>query len=239
MDPDTQPGQQGRALACRAAREFNIPVQLAEILQKRGFDTLEALRDFLHPQLAMLPAPDTMKGMSEAVACLCEAYRRGQTIFVHGDYDADGITATALLLTFFRETGARAVYYIPNRMEERYGLSRGSIDRLLARRGSGEGGVLITVDCGITAVDEVEYANQCGLQVVVTDHHEPQETLPPARAVLDPKQRECAFPFSELSGVGVAFFLLMALRKALVAGGLLAGEDMPNLKNYLDLVALA
>ena len=238
MDPDTQPGQQGRALACRAAREFNIPVQLAEILQKRGFDTLEALRDFLHPQLAMLPAPDTMKGMSEAVACLCEAYRRGQTIFVHGDYDADGITATALLLTFFRETGARAVYYIPNRMEERYGLSRGSIDRLLARRGSGEGGVLITVDCGITAVDEVEYANQCGLQVVVTDHHEPQETLPPARAVLDPKQRECAFPFSELSGVGVAFFLLMALRKALVAGGLLAGEDMPNLKNYLDLVAL-
>ena len=99
MDPDTQPGQQGRALACRAAREFNIPVQLAEILQKRGFDTLEALRDFLHPQLAMLPAPDTMKGMSEAVACLCEAYRRGQTIFVHGDYDADGITATALLLT--------------------------------------------------------------------------------------------------------------------------------------------
>ena len=122
-DPDTQSRQQGRAFSCQAAREFNIPIQLAEILQSRGFDSLEALRDYLHPQLSMLPAPTTMKGMSEAVACLCEAYRQHQTIFVHGDYDADGITATALLLTFFRDTGVQAVSYIPNRLKEKYGLS--------------------------------------------------------------------------------------------------------------------
>lgn len=237
-DPDTQPTQQGRALACQAAREFNIPVQLAEILQKRGFDSLETLRDFLHPQLSMLPTPDTMKGMGEAVACLCKAYRQGRTIFVHGDYDADGITATALLMSFFRETGAQAVYYIPNRMEEKYGLSRGSIDTLMSLARSAEGGVLVSVDCGITAVEEVEYARQRGLKVVITDHHEPQETLPRAQAVLNPKQRDCAFPFAGLSGVGVAFFLLMALRKGLVERRLLAGEHMPNLKSYLDLVAL-
>lgn len=237
-DPDTQPIQQGRAFSCQAAREFNIPIQLAEILQSRGFDSLEALRDYLHPQLSMLPAPTTMKGMPEAVACLCEAYRQHQTIFVHGDYDADGITATALLLTFFRDTGVQAVYYIPNRLKEKYGLSKGSIDSLLSRGRSEAGGVLVSVDCGITAIEEVEYVLRRRLKVVITDHHEPQETLPRAHAVIDPKQRDCGFPFTGLSGVGVAFFLLMGLRKALVEEGLLSVERMPNLKSYLDLVAL-
>jgi len=235
-----------RAFAREVAREFALPPQLGEILHHRGLTSLDQVQKFLYPQLAMLPSPDSMKGMGPAVACILAACQRGKPIFIHGDYDVDGISATALLISFFGEIGMKAAFYIPNRLEEGYGLSRESIDRLLAladpgqldRPGRLEGGVLISVDCGITAVSEVAYAQGLGLRVVITDHHEPKEELPGAEAILDPKQPGCGFPFAELAGVGVAFFLVIALRKALVEAGLIATTAVPNLKKYLDLVAL-
>jgi len=212
-----------------AAKTFGIPWQLGEILYSRGFTTLDQAQEYFFPQLSMLPTPDRMKGMTEAVGCIMETCRKNEPIFIHGDYDVDGISATALLVSFFREVGKEAFFYIPNRLEESYGLSISSIDRLVAQC-SGRGGVLISADCGISAIQEVGYARQLGLRIVVTDHHEPQETLPGADAILNPKQSGCTFPCASLSGVGVAFFLIMALRKAM-------GVNL-NLKKYLDLVAL-
>jgi single-stranded-DNA-specific exonuclease len=212
-----------------AAKVFGIPCQLGEILHSRGVVTLEQAQEFLWPQLSMLPMADSMKGMEEAVSCILETCRENRPIFIHGDYDVDGITATALLMAFFKEIGHQAFYTIPNRLEEGYGLSVSSINRLVEQSPK-RAGVLITVDCGISAVREVAYARQLGLRVVVTDHHEPQEVLPDADAIINPKQFGCAFPCDSLAGVGVAFYLLMALRKAMAAN--------VNLKKYLDLVAL-
>ncbi len=231
---------QVREFGSKVAAVFSVHPQLGEMLHHRGFTTLDLVNNYLFPQLSMLPSPDTMKDMGKAVACILAALRARQPILIHGDYDVDGITATALLLSFFREIGFKTTCYIPNRLEEGYGLSRGSIDKLIAKAGVNEtqGGVLISVDCGITAVHEVVYAQELGLCVVITDHHEPQEELPRAEAILNPKQKDCHFPFTELAGVGVAFFLVIALRKALTEAGLLAIGTLPNLKKHLDLVAL-
>jgi single-stranded-DNA-specific exonuclease len=218
-----------RAFGEMIGREFGIPCQVGEILYSRGVTTLEQAHEFLYPQLTMLPPPDSMKGMQEAVSCIIENCCKNKPIFIHGDYDVDGISATALLVSFFKEIGYEAFFCIPNRLEESYGLSFDSIDRLIAQRAK-KGGVIISVDCGITAIQEVAYARQFGFDVVVTDHHEPQEVLPRANAILNPKQDGCTFPCAFLSGVGVAFFLIVALRKAMGAS--------INLKKYLDLVAL-
>ncbi|WP_310598850.1 single-stranded-DNA-specific exonuclease RecJ [Desulfobulbus sp.] len=218
-----------RAFGAAIAKAFGLAPQVGEILFSRNIDTLEKAEEFLCPQLSMLPSPESMKGMREAVACVHAACDTGQPIFIHGDYDVDGISATALLVSFFRELGRQTYAYIPNRLQENYGLSIDSIDQLIAQ-GPGQGGVLISVDCGISAVAEVAYARQRGLRVVITDHHEPRGVLPEADAILDPKQPGCNFSYPTLSGVGVAFYLLMALRKAM---GLRI-----NLKQYLDLVAL-
>ncbi|MDR2549272.1 MAG: single-stranded-DNA-specific exonuclease RecJ [Desulfobulbus sp.] len=220
---------QERAFGDAIAREFGLAPQVGEILFSRNIDTLEKAKEFLCPQLSMLPPPESMKGMREAVACILATCDNDQPIFIHGDYDVDGISATALLVSFFRELGRQTYSHIPNRLQESYGLSIDSIDRLIAQR-PGQGGVLISVDCGISAVAEVAYARQRGLRVVITDHHEPRGVLPDADAILDPKQPGCNFPYSTLAGVGVAFYLLMALRKAM-------GIRI-NLKQYLDLVAL-
>jgi single-stranded-DNA-specific exonuclease len=229
---------QTRQFGALVARNFRLPPQLGEIMYMRGITTLEAAEQFLHPQLSMLPSPQSMKGMQAAVDLIVSALGNDRPMLIHGDYDVDGITATTLLTAFFREVGIRTAFVIPNRLDERYGLSVPSIDRLLAQLDDRKrGGVLITVDCGISACEEVGYARQQGLQVIITDHHEPQEGLPDAEAILNPKQVDCPFPFDQLAGVGVAFFLVMALRKALSELGLIDGARI-NLKKYLDLVAL-
>ncbi len=230
---------QTRQFGTLVARNFRLPPQLGEIMFMRGITTLEAAEQFLHPQLSMLPSPQSMKGMQAAVDLIITAHGKGQPMLIHGDYDVDGITATTLLTAFFREVGIRTALVIPNRLDERYGLSVPSIDRLLSQMEMRKrGGVLITVDCGISAFEEVRYAREQGLQVIITDHHEPQAgQLPEAEAVLNPKQADCCFPFDQLAGVGVAFFLVMALRKALSQLGLIDGGRI-NLKKYLDLVAL-
>lgn len=234
--PLTAPEKKEAALL---ARQLSISPVIAEILYRRGVTSATALRDYLYPQLADLPDPFTMRGMREAVMRVVEARLSGHPVYIHGDYDADGISSTALLHGFFTTVGIRSSYYIPRRTQEQYGLSAASLDKLLAGAIPAAKPVLITVDCGISAFAEVALAKErYGCDVLVTDHHLPGPELPDALAVVNPKRNDCAFPFPHLAGVGVAFFFVLALRRALVEAHVLRRESMPNLKRYLDLVAL-
>lgn len=204
-----------------------------KILKNRGIKTVEEIKSFLKPSLSQLYNPFLLIDMDIAVNRIIMAINRNEKIFIVGDYDTDGVTATSLLLRFFREIGVKANFYIPTR-EDGYGLSVEAIKRALKQGSS----LIITVDNGITSVDEVEFAKNMGIDVIITDHHEPQEDLPNAYAVVNPKRSDSKFPFKELSGVGVAFNLVMALRGQLRKKGFFNGKEEPNLKKYLDLVAL-
>ena len=222
------------------ARQLRISPVLVEILYRRGLTDEASLREFLYPQLNTLPDPFTMRGMRQAVDVLLEARRQRRPVYIHGDYDVDGITATALLQSFFTGMGLRSFWYIPKRTEEQYGLSEASLAKLLTQARPEERPVLITVDCGISCLVEVDLAKTrfgCA-DVIITDHHLPAPELPAATAILNPKLPDCGFPFPHLAGVGVAFLFVHALRRALVEEGALPREKMPNLKRFLDLVAL-
>jgi single-stranded-DNA-specific exonuclease len=217
---------------------FSISPSMVQLLWGRGLRNLEEVRAFVYPQLTMLPSPEQMNGMERAVEIVVEAIAGQMPIFIHGDYDVDGMSATALLSAFFREIGVAARWYVPNRITEKYGISVSSIHNLVSSAQVVGGGLLITVDCGISAVEEVAYAQGLGLHVLITDHHQPPPVLPGAEAILNPRQANCAFPYKDLAGVGVAFYLVLALRKSLVEKGYLAEDQAPNLKKYLDFVAL-
>jgi single-stranded-DNA-specific exonuclease len=205
----------------------------ARLLVNRGITSIDAGREFLTPSLQRLHDPFLMRGMAEAVQRLIRALQNQESIVIYGDYDVDGITATAVLSWFFRDIGVPVPYYLPHRMREGYGLNTEAV-RQLAAQGTR---VLITVDCGITGHDEVQLARRLGMDVIVTDHHQVPPTLPDAVAVLNPHQAECGYPAKELAGVGVAFKLVMALRGQLRHEGRWAGKT-PNLRRHLDLVAL-
>ncbi|HMK65785.1 MAG TPA: DHH family phosphoesterase, partial [Thermodesulfobacteriota bacterium] len=216
------------------AKELNLPLLIARLLLNRGLDSPAAVLEFLSPSLQNLPSPDLMKDMDRAVARILKAIRGKERVAVYGDYDADGITATALLILFLSDLLPGLVYYIPHRVHEGYGLSPAGISRLQDQGVS----LIITVDCGISNHSEIELARDLGMEVIVTDHHQiPRKGPPEAAAVLNPKQEGCAFPFKDLAGVGVAFYLVIALRRTLDREGFFP-EGKPNLRNYLDLVAL-
>ncbi len=204
-----------------------------KILSNRGITKPDQIKSFLYPTLSQLYNPFLLKDMDIAVHRIIRAIETKEKILVVGDYDTDGVTATSLLLRFFREIGVPTSYYIPTR-DDGYGLSTEAIKKAIEYRS----GLIITVDNGITSIDEVEFAKNVGIDVIVTDHHEPQEELPNAFAVINPKRRDSKFPFKELSGVGVAFNLVMALRNQLRKYGFFKDRPEPNLKKYLDLVAL-
>jgi single-stranded-DNA-specific exonuclease len=214
-------------------RELGISPLTAKVLQNRGITDTDQARRFLFPSLSDLPDPGTMKDMERAVRRICRALREKEKITLFGDYDVDGTTATALLLLFLKGAGARVDFYLPHRLTEGYGLNIAAVKKI---RGEGTR-LLITADCGISNREEIGWAVENGLDVIVTDHHEVPEILPPASAVLNPKQRNCPYPFKGLAGVGVAFNLVIALRSALRREGFFQG-GIPNLKEYLDLVAL-
>ena len=204
-----------------------------KILNNRGLKDPKEIKSFLYPTLSQLYNPFLLKDMDIAVSRIIRAIYRNERIFIVGDYDTDGVTATSLLLRFFKEIGIKASFYIPTR-DDGYGLSTEAIKRALDNRSS----LIITVDNGITSIDEVEFAKNVGIDIIITDHHEPQEELPNAYAVINPKRNDSKFPFKELSGVGVAFNLVMALRNQLRKKGYFRNRREPNLKKYLDLVAL-
>ena len=215
------------------AAALHIPPLAARLLANRGITSIEAAREFLTPSLQRLHDPFLMRGMAEAVQRLTRGLQHQESIVIYGDYDVDGITATAVLSWFFRDIGVPVPYYLPHRMREGYGLNAEAV-RKLADQGTR---VLITVDCGITGHQEVQLARRLGMDVIVTDHHQVPPTLPDAVAVLNPHQSECGYPAKELAGVGVAFKLVMALRGRLRQEGRFAGKT-PNLRRHLDLVAL-
>ncbi len=211
----------------------SISMPVAQILVNRSITEANQVQHFLNPSLAHLPEPETLLDMEKAVRRLLEAIRAGESITVYGDYDVDGTTATALLVNFFSSVGARVDFYIPHRLKEGYSLNAGAL-RKLKERGTK---VIITVDNGISAVAEAEVAKELGLDLIITDHHEVSGQMPNAFAVINPKRKGDPFPGKELAGVGVAFYLLIALRKALREAGLLRDVE-PNLRRSLDLVAV-
>ncbi len=222
--------------ACAAAltRALEIDPLLARVLSGRGFTDSGVVGRLLNPALADLHNPFLLKDMDRAVQRLLAALTRGETLCIFGDYDVDGITATVLLLEFFQALGASCYHYIPNRFVEGYGLSRDSV-MAAATRGAR---VIVTVDCGVTAHAAALLCAECGIDLIITDHHTPGEALPEAWAVIDPLRKDCPFPCKALAGVGVAFNLMMALRSALRDTGYFADRPEPNLREYLDLVAL-
>ncbi len=200
---------------------------ITKILFNRQIDTPEAIDRFLHPKMSDLEDPFDMLDMDKAVERLLTALRENEKIMVYGDYDVDGITATSLLYLILNKLGAQVAYYLPNRLVEGYGLSVDGIDYAAS-----EGATLIvSVDTGVTAVEEVEYARSKGIDCLLTDHHEPGETLPKPIALVNPKQKECTYTCADLSGVGVAFKLAQALYRRLQ-------QDERELEEHLDLVAL-
>jgi single-stranded-DNA-specific exonuclease len=213
-------------IASGLAEQFGIPQLLAVLLVTRGITDSDNINEFFHSDYNFA-SPFLMADMEKGVNRILEAIDNFEKIAVYGDYDADGITATAMLYSYLESCGANVMYYIPDREGEGYGLNCNAIDILHEQ----EVNLIVTVDNGISSVEEVGYANRLGLDVVITDHHRPREVLPPACAVIDPYRKDCNSVYKDFSGVGVAFKLIMALE----------GEDCDItslIENYADLVAI-
>lgn len=212
----------------------DLPPLVVQLLYNRQMRTRDEVEAFLSRRFA-LDNPFRLKGMNEAVTRLRQAIRAGEAIAVYGDYDVDGVTATALLVPTLRALGAaRVVPYIPNRMEEGYGLNEPALAEL-----AGQGiKVVITVDCGVRSVDEVEYANKLGLDMIITDHHAVGGELPSAVAVIDARREDDRYPFKHLAGVGLAFKLAQALLRAERQLPVSNATPLPQEEDWLDLVAL-
>ncbi len=200
---------------------------IAKILFNRQIDTPETIRQFLQPSLKDLQDPFTLYGMDRAVDRILQALRDNEKMMVYGDYDVDGITAASLLYLVLNKLGAQVSYYLPNRLIEGYGLSVEGIKEASERGVT----LIVSVDTGVTAVEEVKHAASLGIECILTDHHEPGEILPEPVALVNPKQKDCTYSGGELSGVGVAFKVAQALYQRLQ-------QDQGELEEHLDLVAL-
>ncbi len=207
--------------------ELSLSPLAAKILVSRGLDTKSKAEEFLSPSLENLLDPLLLQDMQKGVDRVIRALKEREKIMIFGDYDVDGITSTSLLFLVLNKLGAEVTYYLPNRLTEGYGLSEEGILEA-ERRGVR---LIISVDCGITAVEEVAFAKGKGIDTIITDHHEPKEILPKASAIINPKTAKGEYPGGELSGVGVAFKFAQAIYRNL-------GQDESELENHLDLVAL-
>ena len=209
---------------------LGISPVVADILAQRGFLQPEEAIEFLRPTLLNLPSPFCFHDMLRAIDRLSLALKQKEKVLVYGDYDVDGVTSTSLLYKVLSDLGVKAVTYIPHRQDEGYGLNSEAIERA-AKAGVS---VLITVDCGVTAVAEVALARTLNIDVIITDHHEPTEILPDAFAILNPKVKDSGYPFCDLAGVGVAFKLAQALLQSLGNSKVGIHSEL----ELLDLVAL-
>jgi len=206
--------------------ELEVSPITANLLLRRNISSAAAARLFLYPDLNQLHAPEKMSGISAAVEVITAAVSAGDKICIYGDFDCDGITSTALLYETLCEMGADVYPFVPNRFQHGYGLNTDIISELADKKYH----LIITVDNGIANYREVAAAKKLGIKVIVTDHHQPQATLPPADAVVNPRQPDCGYPFKELAGVGVAFKLAQALAAE-------PGSRI-NIEKKLDLVAI-
>jgi single-stranded-DNA-specific exonuclease len=210
------------------AKEINVSRTIATILVHRGIATYDRAKEFFRPQLSNLHDPFLMDGMELAVQRVAQAIERKERILIFGDYDVDGTNSAAMLYLFFkRHLNMETIFHIPDRVKEGYGISATGIDRGKAFGTT----LLISVDCGITAVDQVEYARAQGIDVIICDHHEPAEEIPRAYAVLDPLKPNCAYPFKHLCGCGVGFKFMQAIA--------IRNNMEEVIFDYLDFVTLA
>ena len=221
--------EQGNPALVRAlSAELGIDQVLANLLVQRNITTAERAREFFKPDLGKLHDPFLMKDMDKAVQRLEKAITTEEKVLIYGDYDVDGTTAVALMYTFIRNFNPNVEYYIPDRYDEGYGISYKGIEW-----GHDNGYTLIiALDCGIKAVEKIAYAKSLGIDMIICDHHLPDEQLPPAVAILDPKRADCPYPFDDLSGCGVGFKLIQAyaIRKSL---------PFAWVESFLDLVAVS
>ena len=209
------------------SNKYRINKLLATILNNRGIVTEEKIRLFLNPTRNDFHNPFLIKDMEKAVDRIIKAIENKERITIYGDYDVDGITSITVLKSFLQERGLEIAQYIPNRLTEGYGLNIEAVEKI-KNRGCD---LMITVDCGISAIKEIDYANQLGIETIVTDHHEPGQELPKAMAVIDNKRKDSTYPFRELAGVGVVFKVIQAISIKL---GLKEEEYL----KYLDIVCI-
>jgi len=220
--------EQQKATQLTLSEQLSISPILSQLLIERDIQTYEDAKNFFRPDLAQLHDPFLMKDMDVAVRRLSKAIRNNEKIMVYGDYDVDGTTSVALVFKFLKKYYSNLGFYIPDRYTEGYGISVQGIDFAAENKFK----LIIALDCGIKAVEKVKYASQKGVDFIICDHHMPDEILPPAIAILNPKQIDCNYPFKHLSGCGVGFKLMQAL-------AMTNNIDFTELTPLLDLVALS
>lgn len=209
-----------------ATESLGIDKNIADIMINRGIEKLEDIKMYINPSFDFLRDPFLLKGMDRAVSRIKEAIFNKEKICIYGDYDVDGVSSTSILKIYFDSIGYPVQYYIPNRLEEGYGLNEDAV-KYVHELGTQ---LMITVDCGITSIKEVEVANELGMDVIITDHHECQGEVPNAYSVINPKQEACPYPFKGICGCGVAFKLIHGL----------SGEDFKkDIRKYIEIVSLA
>jgi single-stranded-DNA-specific exonuclease len=209
------------------SKQTGLPKIIVKILINRGLDDRDKIEGFINPKMEDLSDPFKLSGMDKAVERIVDALRKNERIMVYGDYDVDGVTASSLMFLVLNKLGAQVIYYLPNRLVEGYGLSEDGIHEAEKRGVS----LIVSVDTGVTATQEVEFARASGIDVVITDHHEPGETLPNSVAIVNPKVDRDSENGHELAGVGVAFKVAQALYRRLQ-------QNEEELEEHLDLVAL-
>lgn len=212
----------------RLSKELNINERLCSLLVQRNIKTYQEAKDFFRPSLDHLHDPYLMKDMDKAVDRILMAHQNGEKIVVYGDYDVDGTTAVSLVYSFLRKFHKKVEFYIPDRYKEGYGISYIGIDAVIQNKCT----LMVALDCGIKAVEKVDYAKEKGLDIIICDHHRPGDVIPRASAVLDPKQPDCPYPFKDLSGCGVGFKLIQAIARKM---------EIPEKKvySYLDLATIS
>lgn len=215
------------------SKTLGISKTVATVLVNRKIDGVESASLFLQSKIKSLPDPFLLKDSEQAAVIITEYIKQKKKIVIYGDYDVDGITSTLIMYQFLTHVGARVDHYIPHRLEDGYGLNTYTLEEIATNGGE----LVITVDCGITSVDEVKYAKDLGLETIIIDHHHVGEEIPPAVAIVNPHQHDCPYPFKEMAAVGVAFSFLMVLKKVVEKDGFFKGA-LPNLAEYLDIVAM-
>ena len=216
------------AVVKHLAGALGVSESLANLMAQRNISSVDEANSFFNPSLEYLHDPFLMKDMNIAVDRLSTAIKKNERILVYGDYDVDGTTAVALMYSFLKDQYSNVEYYIPDRYKEGYGVSFQGLDFAYQNNCK----VVITLDCGIKAVEKVKYARSKGLDVIICDHHYPGDEIPKAVAVLDPKQPSCSYPYKELSGCGVGFKLIHAYSRV-------HGIPFSEIAHYLDLVAVS
>lgn len=212
----------------KLSKELKVDEILANMMAKRGINSFEEAKDFFRPDLRLLHDPFLMKDMPAAIERIERAIENKEHILIYGDYDVDGTTSVALTYSFFKEIHPNINYYIPDRYKEGYGISTQGIDYAAENNYQ----LIIALDCGIKSVDKIEYANEKGIDFIICDHHLPGDKIPDAIAVLDPKRKDCEYPYKELSGCGLGFKLIQAYADK---------NNLPfsTVEEYLDLVAVS